>query len=122
MGINETPSLINGASEPVTEGIDEQVNSVVGLIVDKKQFALDQQHLPQDIRNPGAEFKGEGHGGVEIVFFELFDHKNIEKVGIGLRGNDMCDPLPLELVRVGSEVRLIVTVVNVVHYFHQVPA
>ncbi len=121
MGINETPSLINGTSEPVAKRINEQINSVVGLIVDKEQFALDQEHLPQDIRNPRTQFKGEGHGGVEVVFFELFDHKNIEKVGIGLRGNDMCDPLPLELVRVGSEVRLIVTVVNVVHDFHQVP-
>ncbi len=50
----------------------------------------------------------------------MLDDKDIEIVGTGLGGNDVGDALIFELVRVGYEVALIITVVNVLHDFHEV--
>lgn len=50
----------------------------------------------------------------------MFDDKDVEEVGTGLGGDDMGNPLFLELVGIGDEVGFVVAVVNVFHDFHHV--
>ena len=120
LGIDETPSFIDWASEPVAESINEKIDSIIGLIIDKQQFAFNEEDLPEDVGDTGTEFKGQRHGGEEIVLFEQFDDENVEEVRAVLGSDDVCDALLFELVGVGQEVGLVVAVVNIVHDFHEV--
>lgn len=54
LSIDETPSFVCWAFEPIAERKDEQVNAKIRLVVNKEQLTLHQQHLPHDVGYPRA--------------------------------------------------------------------
>ena len=57
MSVDKAPSFINRTPEPIAKGVDEQVGTIVSLVIDKKQPPLQKQYLSQKIRNFGSQSK-----------------------------------------------------------------